>query len=336
VTGIGGTLLGAYLSKILMPRTQSADGVVCSIGMWFCLPFLAGGIAATRDSATSTWILIFFAEIFLFFNWAPASAVALYINPPQLRSSATAFLTLCGHLFGDAASPYIVGAVSDKLQEDNPDWAPGESLKNACYIAVAVVGVGAVAFTFSIRYLPADMRAAKAFASGSGDTASGDDDELMMQDMSRKGRLKKPNQRRTGAKKSVRWGKNIFHGGETDTDPVDKRYANGSNGSGNSNGVEKDNDSDDSSDGDGNAIEHRGIQPAAESKTARELAEEREERGEGKAGRSLVLDNDIVVLSHPPLLPPRGSGSGAVASEEDEALDSKPGRSLVLDNDITS
>jgi fucose permease len=45
------------------------------------------------------------------------AAITLYVIKPRRRNTAEAVSILVTHLFGDAASPYLVGVVSDILHK---------------------------------------------------------------------------------------------------------------------------------------------------------------------------------------------------------------------------
>lgn len=154
-TGVGGTLLGAYLSKIYTPRTRTADGIICGMGLLGSVPFLAMALPLVAYSDYSALVLIFFAEMLLCLNWAPVNAILLYVIPPHQRSSAEALSILFQHLFGDAFSPYIVGVMSDSLQSSY-NLTDGDALMFALLMTCAVAILGAAAFLYGSRFLPRD------------------------------------------------------------------------------------------------------------------------------------------------------------------------------------
>lgn len=58
-----------------------------------------------------TWILFFFGITLMSTNWAIVADILLYVVMPNRRAMAQAIQILISHLFGDASSPFIVGAV---------------------------------------------------------------------------------------------------------------------------------------------------------------------------------------------------------------------------------
>ena len=62
-------------------------------------------------------------------NWAIVSDITLYIVIPTRRSFASATQILVSHAFGDAISPYLIGAIADYVRgiisHDRPPDAVG-------------------------------------------------------------------------------------------------------------------------------------------------------------------------------------------------------------------
>jgi len=58
---------------------------------------------------------IFLAEVFLFLNTGPLNAVVLGCVPARIRATAMAVNIFFIHAFGDAISPPIMGALSDRF-----------------------------------------------------------------------------------------------------------------------------------------------------------------------------------------------------------------------------
>lgn len=58
------------------------------------------------------WAISGIAISALCLSWTLVSDILLYVIHPNKRSTASAFNILICHLFGDAGSPYVIGAVS--------------------------------------------------------------------------------------------------------------------------------------------------------------------------------------------------------------------------------
>ena len=57
-----------------------------------------------------------FLGLLLNCNWSIVSDMTMYIVVPTRRSLASATQILSSHMFGDAFSPYLVGAISDWIR----------------------------------------------------------------------------------------------------------------------------------------------------------------------------------------------------------------------------
>ena len=55
------------------------------------------------------------ALLLVFLNMGPLNAAMTNVLPPDLRARGVAIATMALHLFGDAASPWLIGAVSDRV-----------------------------------------------------------------------------------------------------------------------------------------------------------------------------------------------------------------------------
>jgi fucose permease len=75
-----------------------------------------------------------FATLFLLFmNIGPLNAAMANVLPADLRARGFAVTTMVMHLLGDAASPYLIGLVSDRIGLTAPVLFTG------CMLAVAGV-----------------------------------------------------------------------------------------------------------------------------------------------------------------------------------------------------
>lgn len=135
IGGLVGTLFGSELSKFLSRYSGKSDMYVCAIGMILSAPLLYTTLTITRYSIWAGFTLVFFCVFVISFNWAPNANILLYVIVPQRRSTAEAFQILFSHLLGDAASPTLVGAISDYLRgTDSTEIARSNSLQTALYL----------------------------------------------------------------------------------------------------------------------------------------------------------------------------------------------------------
>ena len=93
-----------------------ADPLICSIGSLITIPTLFLAILITRTSEPAFfWITTAVAITALCLSWTMVADILLYVIHPNKRSIASAFNILISHLFGDAGSPYVIGAVRSKF-----------------------------------------------------------------------------------------------------------------------------------------------------------------------------------------------------------------------------
>eukprot|EP00051_Salpingoeca_urceolata_P028363 m.486462 g.486462 ORF g.486462 m.486462 type:complete len:488 (+) comp24415_c0_seq1:34-1497(+) len=160
-TGVIGTLGGSLLSNYFTPRTHSADALICGFGLLAAVPFVSMALALASYNIIGTWALIFVGELLLCLCWTPVGAITLYVVTPSRRASASAILILISHAFGDAFSPYLVGAVSDTMTKKY-DMYDGNALMFSLMITAGVTFLGGIAFLKGSNSLPADRQAAAA------------------------------------------------------------------------------------------------------------------------------------------------------------------------------
>ncbi|KTF93641.1 hypothetical protein cypCar_00000882 [Cyprinus carpio] len=89
VTGLLGVVIGAVTTRLCRQKTERADPLIC----------------------------IFIGETLLFLNWAITADILMYVVIPTRRATAVAFQGFTSHLLGDAGSPYLIGLISDSLQQ---------------------------------------------------------------------------------------------------------------------------------------------------------------------------------------------------------------------------
>ncbi len=112
VSGFLGTFAGGFLGDYLLRYTRHSYLWLSGLCMFAGAPIAALGLTA-RDPYVYL-PAIFMAEFFLFLNTGPLNAVVLGCVPAQIRATAMAVNIFFIHLLGDAFSPAIIGAVSDR------------------------------------------------------------------------------------------------------------------------------------------------------------------------------------------------------------------------------
>ena len=110
VSGLSATLLGGMAGDRLSKRWPGAYFLVSGAGMLLGFPCFLLVLVTPFPWA---WAWIFLAEFCLFFNTGPTNTILANVTHPSVRSTAYALNILIIHLFGDAASPTLIGAISD-------------------------------------------------------------------------------------------------------------------------------------------------------------------------------------------------------------------------------
>lgn len=90
-----------------------ADPSVCSLSSLAAVPMMWLALFLFGHNMNAGWVFTFLTIVFMCMNISITTDMILYIVPPNRRSTAVAIQTLVAHLLGDAASPYIVGLLSD-------------------------------------------------------------------------------------------------------------------------------------------------------------------------------------------------------------------------------
>lgn len=88
-------------------------------------------------------------------NWAVVSDMLLSVTLPNKRAFATSIQILLSHLFGDAASPFIIGAIKDYLEPSLGDEY--QAFQYALMLTLIILIIGAIVFVHSSRYYVQDV-----------------------------------------------------------------------------------------------------------------------------------------------------------------------------------
>lgn len=117
VTGLLGVLIGAVTTRLCRQKTERADPLVCAVSMLGSAIFICLIFVVAKKSIVGAYICIFIGETLLFLNWAITADILMYVVIPTRRATAVAFQGFTSHLLGDAGSPYLIGLISDGLQQ---------------------------------------------------------------------------------------------------------------------------------------------------------------------------------------------------------------------------
>jgi predicted MFS family arabinose efflux permease len=134
VAGICGTFAGGWLADSLSTRLRQAYLYVSGVSMLLAIPLVWVAFAARSPSLYMAALLV--AEILVFLSTGPINVVLVSVVSVTMRATAMAASIFTIHLLGDAAAPWIIGAVSDRV-----------GLSQAVLIMPAAVAVSGVIWT---------------------------------------------------------------------------------------------------------------------------------------------------------------------------------------------
>jgi MFS transporter, Spinster family, sphingosine-1-phosphate transporter len=113
VAGFAGTLLGGRISTMVARRHPGADFVVSGWSLVASIVFTLFALLAPEPFVF--WPAMFVTLLLIFVNIGPLNAAMANVLPAELRARGFAVTTLLMHLLGDAASPWLIGEVSDHI-----------------------------------------------------------------------------------------------------------------------------------------------------------------------------------------------------------------------------
>jgi MFS family permease len=120
ISGTIGTFAGGWLGDRWHQRDRGGYVKLSGLGLLAGAPFLL--VAPYLPSLTACLALLFVAELLVFLNTGPVNAALLESVAPRERELAMGMYILAIHLFGDAASPPLLGRLADGLITRG--WAP--------------------------------------------------------------------------------------------------------------------------------------------------------------------------------------------------------------------
>jgi len=111
--GFLGTLVGGFLGDWADRRREYGGIWVSGLSLALAAPLMVA-IANVRD-ASVIFALTFAAQFLIFINTGPLNAAIVNFVPPSFRAFAMGLSVLVLHLFGDALSPTVIGAVGQRF-----------------------------------------------------------------------------------------------------------------------------------------------------------------------------------------------------------------------------
>jgi MFS transporter, Spinster family, sphingosine-1-phosphate transporter len=154
VGGLAATLLGGLAGDKLRSRWPGSYFIVSAAGMLCGFPLFLLMLVTPFPLA---WLIIFLAVFCLFFNTGPSNTALANVTSPSIRAAAFALNIFVIHALGDAISPPVIGAISDRFG------------MNIGFAAVSVMMfLGGIVWLIAARHLEQDTRRASASTSISG------------------------------------------------------------------------------------------------------------------------------------------------------------------------
>jgi len=142
LAGFSATLLGGLAGDWLRPRFSGSYFLVSGTAMMLGFPMI---ILMIYTPFPLAWVWVFLAVFCLFFNTGPTNTILANVTHPSVRATAFAINILIIHLFGDVASPPLMGYIAGYY---NPDVS---------FIVVSVaVLIGGLFWLWGTRYLERD------------------------------------------------------------------------------------------------------------------------------------------------------------------------------------
>jgi MFS family permease len=141
VNGIGATLLGGWIGDRMLRRSRGAYYTFSGVAMLIAVPLM---VAAIYTTGKLMFPAIFAAVFFILVGTGPSNSAVVNSVSASIRSTALAANVFVIHLLGDAVSPTMIGAISDKTG----------SLQKAFWVAFAAAALSGVIFLYGARFAP--------------------------------------------------------------------------------------------------------------------------------------------------------------------------------------
>ena len=141
VAGTVATLFGGWLGDRLLRRTPLGLSVDISDRNVAVHPGDAGRAVCSGHNHVSSQSL--WANFFILLNTAPLNAALVNSVSARIRATAVAVNVFTIHLLGDAFSPTLIGAISDKT-----------NLRTGFMAAVVAAGISAAVLFYGMRFAP--------------------------------------------------------------------------------------------------------------------------------------------------------------------------------------
>ena len=174
--GIGGIIVGTLLSIKLRPKYEWIDPIIMSFAIFMTLAAGIPFILIAHISIKGSLALMFCMSFFMSLTFGITVDMSLYVIKPKVRSTSTGIEMLVAHGFGDAISPYIIGAIADYMGTyyresgiyQHREEINYSALRDASWITVVTLFISGIFFLISAKFVVSDKRNAETFEIRSG------------------------------------------------------------------------------------------------------------------------------------------------------------------------
>ncbi len=146
LAGLAGTVAGGSAGDRLRRLIPGSYFIVSGAGLLVSAPAALLFLVTPFPLA---WIWIFLCVFFMFVNTGPTNTILANVIHPSLRPTAFAVNIFVIHIFGDAVSPPLIGAIADRW-----DMAHGFA------VVSAFLAIGGLLWLWGGRYLQRDTEIA--------------------------------------------------------------------------------------------------------------------------------------------------------------------------------
>jgi MFS family permease len=153
VCGLAGTAVGGWLGDRWLRRSRGAYYGVSAISVLLAIP---GALYAFYGNPAWIFPAFFVAEFFLFLNTGPINAAIVNSVAAPIRATAIGLNLFVIHLLGDAISPTIIGAISDR-----------SSLRTGFSVTLVAMLFSAAVLFAGMRFAPPRANEGRALAGAS-------------------------------------------------------------------------------------------------------------------------------------------------------------------------
>jgi MFS family permease len=160
LSGLTATLLGGMAGDRLRARFPGSYFLVSGIAMLTGFPIF---LAVLHTPFPWVWVLIFLTCFCLFFNTGPTNTILANVTHPSIRAAGYALNIFVIHLFGDAASPVIIGLLNGYF---------GDMNKSFLVVGLTFLVAG-VLWLCGVRFLERDTRRAPTSLQGEASNSGG-------------------------------------------------------------------------------------------------------------------------------------------------------------------